>query len=223
MQLIWHHLLYLLHINSHFLINHCIIISCQNQTNRVRRFHNVQVYKYKNWTDTVWWNEARGSTVKMPDWSTLNVGLWEGDSEVVGLGQLVIVHFDESGYGVVDGGQLDEGHLAVLTGNRNTIFIKVLIPAPICQRAEKWQIRLNAVGVHEEYVNMFNVNNNKQYYISTIHEKQINEERSIRSTKDVEKEGIRRKGVLGRLDRLVCMILDAATCDKPTPAVKWHN
>lgn len=48
-------------------------------------------------------------------WGRLDTRLGEGHSEVVGLGQLVVVHFDEGGHRVVDGRQLHQRHFAVLS------------------------------------------------------------------------------------------------------------
>lgn len=48
---------------------------------------------------------------------SLDAGLGERDPQVVGLGQLVVVHLDERRHRVVDGRQLHQRHLAVLPAN----------------------------------------------------------------------------------------------------------
>lgn len=44
---------------------------------------------------------------------SLDVGLGETDAQMVRLGQLVVVHLDQSAHGLLDRAQLYEGHLVV--------------------------------------------------------------------------------------------------------------
>lgn len=43
----------------------------------------------------------------------LDVGLGKADAQMVRLGQLVVVHLDQSAHGLLDRAQLDQGHLVV--------------------------------------------------------------------------------------------------------------
>lgn len=70
-----------------------------------RRRLNVRVERSRDW---------QLCDILKTWWGRLDTRLGEGHSEVVGLGQLVIVHFDEGRHRVVDGWQLHQRHFAVL-------------------------------------------------------------------------------------------------------------